>query len=57
MEFFSNLYKAILYFFTGALFKIPLPGGSTLDISLRKEKSKRSLRSKNKFHSMMQKHL
>jgi len=34
MEFLSNIYKAILYFFTGALFKIPLPGGSTLDISL-----------------------
>ena len=30
----SSIYKAILYFFTGALFKIPLGGGSTLDISL-----------------------
>ena len=30
----SKIYSAILYFFTGALFKIPLGGGSTLDISL-----------------------
>ena len=30
----SKIYSAILYFFTGALFKIPLGGDSTLDISL-----------------------
>ena len=34
MTILSSIYKAILYFFTGALFKIPLGGGSTLDISL-----------------------
>ena len=34
MNILSEIYSAILYFFTGALFKIPLGGGSTLDISL-----------------------
>ncbi len=34
MDILSKIYGAILYFFTGALFKIPLGGGSTLDISL-----------------------
>ncbi len=34
MTILSKIYSAILYFFTGALFKIPLGGGSTLDISL-----------------------
>ena len=34
MTILSKAYRAILYFFTGALFKIPLGGGSTLDISL-----------------------
>lgn len=34
MNIISKIYDVILYFFTGALFKIPLPGGSSLDISL-----------------------
>ncbi len=34
MEILSKIYGAILYFFTGALFKIPLGNDSTLDISL-----------------------
>ena len=34
MEFLSKIYSAILYFFTGALFKIPIGEGSSIDISL-----------------------
>ena len=34
MEFLSKIYEVIMYIFTGALFKIPLPGGSSIDISL-----------------------
>ena len=34
MEILSKIYSAILYFFTGALFKIPLGEGSSIDISL-----------------------
>ena len=34
MEILSKIYSVIMYIFTGALFKIPLPGGSSIDISL-----------------------
>ena len=34
MTILSKIYSAILHFFTGALFEIPLGGGSKLDISL-----------------------
>lgn len=34
MEILSKIYSAILYFFTGALFKIPIGEGSSIDISL-----------------------
>ena len=34
MEILSKIYGAILYFFTGALFKIPIGEGSSIDVSL-----------------------